>query len=78
MKNVFFVYTQEPRGVYMIWGHYIIENGTSNLVPTFSNVLGPHDHSKTQIWESYFFAYQKWPKKATFCTQKMHFLNLSR
>ena len=65
MKNVFFVYTQGPRGVYMIWGHYIIENGTSNLVPTSSNVLWPYDYIKTSHHENF--------EKYIFCVQKVAF-----
>ena len=66
MKNRFFVYIQGGRCVYMIWGHYIIGNGTSNLVLTFSNVLEPYEHPNTKISKNIFFAYKKWPKMAIF------------
>ena len=56
----------------MIWGHYIIGNGTSNLVLTFANILEPYDHPNTEISKNKFLRYKKWPKMAIFG----HFLYL--
>ena len=48
-ENAFFVYIQDPRCVYMTWGHYIIGNDTFNIVLIFSNVLEPYEHPNTNI-----------------------------
>ena len=49
---------QGTRGLYMIWGHYIIGNGTFNLFVTLSNVLEPQKHFKTKFWKNIFFVYK--------------------
>ena len=61
VKKCFFVFLQVPGCLYMIWGHYIIGNGTSNLVLTSPNVLEPYEHLNTKISKNIFFAYKKWP-----------------
>ena len=50
----------------MIWGHYIIGNGTSDIVLTYSNVLDPYDYPNTKISKNEFFVYKNWPKMAIF------------
>ena len=49
MEKWFLVYIQSARGLYMIWGHYIIGNGTSDLSRALSNVLEPYEHPNTKI-----------------------------
>ena len=63
MKNEVFLYIQVLRGVYMIWGHYIIENGISNLVLTLSNMVGPYHHPEASYLNRF--------KKCIFCVQKV-------
>ena len=48
----------------MIWGHYIIGNGTSNIVLTLSNVLEPYEHPNTKISKNIFL-----------CTKNVQFLD---
>ena len=59
VKKCFFVYIQGPKGLYMIWGHYIIGNGSSDLRLALSNVLEPYEHPKAKISKSYFFLRKK-------------------
>ena len=64
VKKCFVVYIHVPGCLYMIWGHYIIGNGTSNLVLTFSNVLEPYEHPNTKISKNSYFLSKKsknWP-----------------
>ena len=68
MEKWFFVYIQSARGLYMIWGHYIIGNGTSNLVLTFSNVLEPYNHPNTKISKNDFLRYKNGKKEPFFAS----------
>ena len=64
MKKGHFEYIQVPRGVYVIWGHYIMGNDTFNHFLTLSNVSEPWKHFKTQISEHIFFVHKKCLKMA--------------
>ena len=59
MEKWFFVYIQSARGLYMIWGHYIIGNGTSDLSGALSNVLEPYEHPNAKNSKSNYFAQKK-------------------
>ena len=59
MEKWFFVYMQGTRGLYMIWGHYIIGNGTSDLSWALSNVLEPYEHPNAKNSKSNYFAQKK-------------------
>ena len=68
MKNGFVVYIPGPRCVYMIWGHYIVGNGTSDIVSTYSNVLESYKHPNTKLSKNIYFMYKKWPFLLIFYT----------
>ena len=59
MEKWFFVYIQSARGLYMIWGHYIIGNGTSDLSGALSNVLEPYEHPNAKNSKSNYFVQKK-------------------
>ena len=77
MEKWFFVYIQSARGLYMIWGHYIIGNGTSDLSAALSNVLEPYEHPNTKNSKSNYFESKKRLILANFrhilYTKKMNF-----
>ena len=76
VKKCFFVYIQGPGCVYMIWGHYIIGNGSSNIVWTFFHVLEPYEHPNTKISEKYFFGPKNRQNLPVFGTKNMNLLQI--
>ena len=59
VKKCFVVYIHVPGCLYMIWGHYIIGNGTSDLSRALSNVLEPYEHPNAKNSKSNYFARKK-------------------
>ena len=70
-ENLFFVYIQGSRWLYMIWGNYIVGNDSSNIDLSFSNVLEQFEHPKSKISKSWYFVCKISPFYAIFIRQKV-------